>query len=252
MTPPRPSRHGRRRGFSLAAGLVVLGAGLIWVSLPDPPPSVPVAATATSPADLSTPKPGRSPGVSSSSSAPLGSRPTKSPAVPGVAPDSTVAVTAAAPVPVAQAHPVFIGITSIGVWAGLVDLGLNADRTLQTPTDFGTAGWFTGGPIPGAPGPAVIAGHVDSTAGPAVFYRLAELRPGDSVEIRRRDGSTVAFTVTTVQQFAKDTFPAADVYRWVDQPALRLITCGGDFDSDSGHYRDDIVVFAELATPGTG
>ena len=89
-----------------------------------------------------------------------------------------------------------VEIPSIGVSSRLVRLGLNADGTMEVPRDYGLAGWFTGGAMPGQDGPAVISGHVDSKSGPAVFYRLRDLRRGDTVRVRRADGGWLAFEVT--------------------------------------------------------
>jgi Sortase domain len=93
--------------------------------------------------------------------------------------------------------PVRIEIPAIGVSSALVRLGLNTDGTMQVPGDYGVAGWFTGGPAPGDTGPAVIAGHVDSRSGPAIFYRLGALRPGDAIKIIRADGRPRALSPTT-------------------------------------------------------
>lgn len=144
------------------------------------------------------------------------------------------------------AVPVRLTIPSIGVSSSLVRLGIAGDGTLEVPTDFQRAGWLRAGPAPGERGPAVIAGHVDSKAGPAVFARLGELRPGAEVDVRRADGRTVRFTVDGSEQVAKKRFPTDDVYGPVPGPVLRLITCGGSFDPASGHYRDNIVVFASV------
>jgi sortase (surface protein transpeptidase) len=93
----------------------------------------------------------------------------------------------------------------------------------------------------------VLAGHVDSAVtGPAVFFRLADVRPGDEVRIGRDDGTTAVFTVDRVAQYPKDRFPTAEIYGNTDHAALRLITCGGSFDPSARSYRDNIVVFARL------
>jgi Sortase domain len=162
------------------------------------------------------------------------------------APRSDVAV-APAPRPARRervAIPVRIEIPSIGVRAPTIRLGLNPDRTLEVPTDSGDAGWWTGGSRPGESGPAVIVGHVDSHTGPAVFDRLSELRKGDKVVVVRRDGSRARFTVQGSERFPKDEFPTARVYGRTDGPTLRLITCGGAFDSSTGHYVDNTIVYA--------
>jgi sortase (surface protein transpeptidase) len=108
------------------------------------------------------------------------------------------------------------------------------------------AGWYAGGTRPGDPGSAVILGHVDSKSGPAVFYRLGELRRGDGVTIRRADGSSVRFVVQRTEQYPKRRFPTDAVYYPTLTPALRLVTCGGQFDYATGHYRSNVIVFATI------
>ena len=145
--------------------------------------------------------------------------------------------------------PVSIDIPSIGVHTdNLVPLSLAGDGTLESPTDFSSVGWFAAGPSPGQLGPAILAGHVDSHQGPAIFYRLGSLRPGARVTLARQDGSAASFTIDRVQRFPKDQFPAAQVYRSTRRAELRLITCGGSFDPKSGHYADNIVAFAHLVS----
>jgi sortase (surface protein transpeptidase) len=137
-------------------------------------------------------------------------------------------------------------IPVIGVETPLVRLGLEPDRTMQVPDDFGRAGWFDEGPAPGEPGPAVIAGHVDSRTGPAVFYRLRGLRPGDRVDVTRADGTRLRFVVDTTRSFPKTGFPTDAVFGPTPAAELRLITCTGTFDRTRGSYRDNLVVFARL------
>jgi hypothetical protein len=90
-------------------------------------------------------------------------------------------------------------------------------------------------------------GHVDSAAnGPSVFFRLGELRPGDRVSITRADGSIAVFAVDEIHRYSKDDFPTQRVYGDIKNAGLRILTCGGAFDSSTGHYVDNIVVFASL------
>jgi sortase (surface protein transpeptidase) len=141
-------------------------------------------------------------------------------------------------------------IPAIGVDTGLQRLGREQDGTVEVPTGrhkWEEAGWYEGGTRPGDPGSAVVLGHVDSTAGPAVFYRLRELRPGDRVEVVRADGSTVRFAVDRTEQYPKTRFPTDDVYYPTLTPRLRLVTCGGSFDPAAGSYRANVIVFARLA-----
>jgi hypothetical protein len=151
-------------------------------------------------------------------------------------------------VPLARSTPVHLRIAAIGVDSGLMDLGLRADGSLEVPSTGFPAGWYTGGPTPGELGPAIIAGHID-WKGPGVFYNLHSLRPGDQVTVTRADGSQPAFRVTRVAQFPKDQFPTERVYGNIDHAGLRLITCGGSFNSQTGHYEDNIVAFADLIAP---
>jgi LPXTG-site transpeptidase (sortase) family protein len=140
--------------------------------------------------------------------------------------------------------PVALTIPSIGVQTSLIRLGLTASGALQVPPSTAVAGWYTGSPLPGAIGPAVIAGHVDSSVGPGVFFRLASLRPGDRVYVRRADGTLAVFRVTVVSQVSKDSFPAAAIYGPTPDAELRLITCGGTFDPRLRSYLSNTVVYA--------
>jgi len=140
-----------------------------------------------------------------------------------------------------------ITIRRIHVDAGLVPVGVNSDGTLKVPSDFGVAGWYRLGTKPGGRGPAVIVGHVDSESGPAVFYRLGTLTRGDLVRVAWRSGASVLFRVYAVREYAKASFPSLLVYGETRGPELRLITCGGSFDAETGHYLDNVVVFARMA-----
>jgi hypothetical protein len=144
-------------------------------------------------------------------------------------------------------EPVRLLIPAIGVATPLLRLGLEADGSMAVPADFGRAGWFAGGPAPGQVGPAVIAGHVDSRTGSAVFYRLRELRPGQVVLVERADRTRLRFVVSQARSYPKAEFPTGAVFGPVGSPELRLITCAGDFDRARGSYRDNLVVFAHLA-----
>jgi hypothetical protein len=151
---------------------------------------------------------------------------------------------ASAPRSAQVSPPVSLTIPSIGVQTSLIHLGLTASGTLQVPPSTAVAGWYTGSPRPGAVGSAVIAGHIDSRAGPGVFFRLSQLRPGDRVYVRRADGTLAVFRVTVVRQFPKDSFPTSAVYGPTPDPEVRLITCGGTFDPQLGSYLSNTVVYA--------
>jgi LPXTG-site transpeptidase (sortase) family protein len=139
--------------------------------------------------------------------------------------------------------PTRVRIPSIGVDSPLEALGLDSAGALQPPVDFNRAGWYADGTVPGDVGPAVIAGHVDSRKGPAVFFRLYRLRPGDLVQVRRGD-RWLGFRVVSTARYAKDRFPTSDVYGPTPDPQLRLITCGGVFNASRRSYVDNVVISA--------
>ena len=146
------------------------------------------------------------------------------------------------------APPVRLWIPAIAVSTPLVRLGRLPDGSLEVPKDWDTAGWYDQGPRPGQPGPAVILGHVDSRTGPAVFFRLRDLRPQDIIRVGLSDGRILVFRVQRLEQYPKNEFPTEAVYFPTLNRELRLITCGGEFDYASGSYRDNIVVYATLGT----
>lgn len=143
-------------------------------------------------------------------------------------------------------EPVSVSIPSIGVRSSLERLGVDGRGELVAPRDPDKAGWFAAGVRPGDPGPAVIAGHVDSRTGPAVFTRLGEVRPGAAVLVTDI-GGVVRFVVDEVRTYPKSGFPTSDIYGPTPDAQLRLITCGGDFDQVAGHYLANVVVFAHSA-----
>lgn len=147
-------------------------------------------------------------------------------------------------------HPVAIDIPTISVQSELQHLGLTAEHTLEVPAPgphYNEAAWYKYSATPGAPGPAVILGHVDSAAdGPSVFFSLRELQPQDQILVTRADGVVAVFEVDSIGRYPKVEFPTELVYGNTDHAALRLITCGGEFDEADGHYLDNIVVFASL------
>ena len=217
----RPARHRRPPSRHRAAGRRRLGTARVLL--------VAVAVVAGTVALLA---PDRSPAPEARAPAAASSAPTGPPVV-------LQARTARA-----VADPVRVRVPGIGVDSPLELLGIDGTGALETPADYGLAGWFDRGPAPGDVGPAVLAGHVDSSEGPAVFWRLRELTAGDEVLVDRADGTTARFVVTRVERHPKDAFPTDAVYGPTPDAQLRLITCGGEFDRSVRSYRDNVVVFA--------
>jgi sortase (surface protein transpeptidase) len=151
------------------------------------------------------------------------------------------------PAPRVAPRPPRIEIPAIRVKAHAIALGKTPDNRLEVPKNWSEVGWWSGGTMPGDRGPAVVVGHVDSKAGPAVFYRLRQLRAGDVVKFVRPDRATARFVVERSRSYSKTSFPTAAVYGPTRDRELRLVTCGGSFDSSTGHYVDNLVVFARAA-----
>ncbi|MEU8330397.1 class F sortase [Micromonospora sp. NPDC048839] len=170
--------------------------------------------------------------------------PTRPPRPPADAPRRTHPAPDLAPLP--RAAPVRVRIPTIDVRAEVVPVGADAAGVLEVPPlDRPTlAGWYRHGVSPGETGNAVLVGHVDSPAGPAVFFDLGRLRSGAQIEITRADTQVATFTVDDVRAYPKEDFPTTLVYGPADAAGLRLITCGGRFDATTGNYVDNVVVFA--------
>jgi len=147
------------------------------------------------------------------------------------------------PVATGRPGPSTLSIPKIGVKAAIVAVGLKKNGAIQTP-DPGEIGWYRNGPKPGDPGPAVLIGHVDTRTGPDVFYRLGELRPGDEILVGRADGTTARFLVGRLERHPKTALPTSRIWTKHNRPLLRLITCTGSFDHATGHYRDNLILYA--------
>jgi sortase family protein len=211
-------RNRRPAAIAIAAGLVVIvtGIGGLLLMRHSPPALRPVAAAT------------QAAGGGAALPAPTG---------PIFAPPQS---SAAAPV----ASPVSLTIPLIGVKTSLIRLGLASDGSMQVPSSTTVAGWYAGSPRPGGVGSAIIVGHINSVAGPGVFFKLPRLHAGDRVYVTRADGTTAQFRVTSVQTYLKDQFPTQSVYGPTPDAELRLITCGGAFDPATHHYLSNIVVYA--------
>lgn len=227
-----PPTRGRRGTIIAAAASVVLAIAAVVVLVlglgPSGPPQ-PAVAGDTSTSTSSTPA------DETSRSAPESAA--LEPAAPG--PDFG---------PILRASdPTGLKIPAIGVDAtSLIRLGLDEAGVLEAPTDYDDTGWYAGGPGPGDLGPFVVGAHVDSSSGPAVFYRLGDLREGDQVEVDREDGTVATYVIDQISRYEKADFPTVLVYGNVARAEIRLITCGGAFDTSAGHYVDNIVAFGHL------
>lgn len=138
-------------------------------------------------------------------------------------------------------------IPAISLDTGVIKTGIMADGSIQPPNRFDVAAWYDHSPTPGDIGPSVIVGHVDSRQGTAVFWRLRQLKAGQTIVVDRDDGKTATFKITEVAQYHKNSFPSQSVYGKVSYAGIRLITCGGTFNSQTRQYSDNIVVYGILS-----
>jgi sortase (surface protein transpeptidase) len=164
-------------------------------------------------------------------------------------PSGTVAAVqpvAKQPASLPRSIPTHLEIPDIQLSTELSQVGKNADDTLEVPADATIAAWYKFSPTPGEIGPAIITGHVDTYLGPAVFFYLKDLQPGQKIFVTRQDKSTVTFQVDKVAVFDQQAFPTKEVYGNIDYPGLRLITCGGTYNVLSGHYSHNTVVYASM------
>jgi LPXTG-site transpeptidase (sortase) family protein len=222
---------GRRGGFALAAAVVVAGLVLVVVVIR---------------AQVSAPQP-HAAGRINPASPPVSNNPKGNGRSSGT---STGSAPNAGPVPLSPSRPLSIQIPAIGVDTLVYPLGLAPDGTLAVPQPgphLNNAAWFKNSPTPGQPGPAIIEGHVDSTEGPSVFFKLGAITPGDRVYIKRQDGRTLTFQVDAVRDYLKAKFPTSLVYgaQQPNTPTLRLITCS-DFNASTHHHVGNEVVFTHL------
>jgi Sortase domain len=166
----------------------------------------------------------------------------------GTALRTAPAVRAAQPTadPMPAAEPVSLSIAALGANSDVVPLGLRDDGAMEVPDGARETGWYEQSPTPGELGPAVLAAHVDWADEPGVFHDLDRLETGDEIAVLRDDDTVATFVVERVATYAKSGFPTDEVYGDIDHPGLRLITCGGEFDEDTGDYADNVVVFARL------
>lgn len=155
--------------------------------------------------------------------------------------------TDAAADPLPPSAPVRLRIPETDVDTPMTRLGLAANGSLDVPPaeDRNLAGWYGDGTPPGAKGTAIVAGHVDNAAGPAVFYTLGALKKGHRIEVDRQDGRTAVFTVDAVEVYANKDFPDKKVYGETDRAEIRVITCGGGFSKKNG-YEGNVVAFGHL------
>jgi hypothetical protein len=256
---PTEKRPPLSKWWAVSLALVVLGTlGIIFVPHgPEVGPSVtaPIGQVTLPPSGILPTTTARTTTVPATSTpttsgggptTPSSTPPPTSPTTPPTTAPRTPTTVPRVATPINRSRPVHLSIPQIGLSVALSTLGLNPDGTVSVPSDYATPGWFKDGPTPGQKGSAVILGHVDNQNGPAVFYHLDRLGVGSRVFVTLYNGRRLEFAVIGVRMFSKTNFPNKLVYGYRPYPALQLVTCGGVFDANTGHYLSNIVVFTAL------
>lgn len=178
---------------------------------------------------------------------------TDQPAPHIVIPQTTGVSPSAVTAPKATAVPISVDIPAIGVHAkGLVPLGLNPDKSIQTPdVDHPEVmGWFTHGGVACRPGPdkvpAALLGHVNDVHQPGVLVNLSKIKPGDIVTIGLSDGSSCKYRITELAAIKKRAFDTPKVWGSTPDAQLRIISCGGPFVGAPDYYRDNLIGMGKL------
>jgi hypothetical protein len=144
--------------------------------------------------------------------------------------------------------PARIRVPAAGIDAPVEQVGVRADGTMDVPGNIWDAGWLREGTLPGAPGHAVIDGHLDSTRGPAVFAKLNQLMPGDRIFVSDTDGNQLEFVVSALNSYPVADFPKQEVFGGGGTPELKLVTCDGVYSTKTHTYSRRLVVTATLAS----
>ncbi|WP_394768477.1 class F sortase [Lacisediminihabitans sp.] len=142
--------------------------------------------------------------------------------------------------------PVRLVLERLSITMPVMPEGLDPKGAMALPANAADAGWYQYSPgLHEAQGATVIAAHIDSWHdGIGPLSRLKNAVNGDLISVAGSDGSTVAYTVTEVREVGKIDAPMAEVFDRSGAPRLTLVTCGGVFNSATGHYLDNIIVTA--------
>lgn len=141
----------------------------------------------------------------------------------------------------------YLSIPTIGLNAGIEYVAKTADGAMATPLNPLSVGWYRLGAHVGEKGNAVLAGHLDwRSIGPAVFYNLDKLKPGDMVYVTTTLGYRHAFRVTEIVSYPLNDYPAQRIFGESDQSNLNLITCNGSFNPASASYNRRLIVYTRL------
>ncbi|PKR77678.1 class F sortase [Halalkalibacillus sediminis] len=142
--------------------------------------------------------------------------------------------------------PTRIEIPAIGVDTVIEHVGLLDNGQMDVPDGPDNVAWFEPGTQPGAPGNSVIAGHVDDTVNPAVFYDLHKLEPGDEVIVTDENGEKLTFEVFEKEVYPREDSPVKEIFGYSHRSLLNLITCEGEYDEETTEREDRLVVYTEL------
>ena len=169
---------------------------------------------------------------------------------PPAAAAPTVTTRDAAPTVVPQRPaPVRLAVPALGVDAPVEPVGVRDDGQMALPDNVDRLGWYRFGPVPGAEGSAVFAGHVDDAdQGLGALAPLRDAEPGAEVVVTDAAGTATRWRVVSREVLEKQALPVDRLFARTGEPRLVLVTCGGPFLPDVGGYRDNVVVVAKPLT----
>lgn len=148
---------------------------------------------------------------------------------------------------VAPDAPRYIFIPKISVKAMVKPVGVTEANQIESPRNVFDAGWYTGSAKPGRPGAMVVDGHISSWETHGVFYKLKELKSGNTITIERGDGTVLTYRVAKSQTYDADKVDMTAALAPVNpnKPGLNLVSCTGKVVKGTNDFDKRIVVFAE-------
>jgi sortase (surface protein transpeptidase) len=237
--PPAPKTK-RRKLFWILLGIAIVAAAMIVAIAALGASESPAVGTAVDPGTSSTAS------YAVASTEPLGTSTTLA-TVPEVPSSTTTSSSSTSTTAFthAIADPVRVVIPALKVDAKMVAVGLTSQSAMEVPV-VGTVGWYKLGPVPGAAGPSVLVSHVSWGGKKGVFYYLKDLKPGDQVQVYDASGDCAVFQVDSSETILKTKLPTEKIWNHTDQAEIRLVTCGGTYNSKTGHFLSNVIVYGHL------
>jgi LPXTG-site transpeptidase (sortase) family protein len=142
--------------------------------------------------------------------------------------------------------PTRLRVPSLGIDANIEDVGVRSNGEMDVPGNVWNAGWLNTSVRPGEVGNAVMAGHLNSLRGGAVFLQLDKLNVGDKIYVSDKWGWELTFEVAEKAAYEPANAPLDRIFGNSSDRMLNLITCTGDFIPNELTYNKRLVVYTKL------